>query len=93
MMAVKAAIALGSNMDNPVRNVQEAFKRLEKIGKIIALSSLYVTKPWGVLEQPDFINAAAIIEVNYTAQELLSQLLALELAMGRDREAGRTLGS
>lgn len=84
---VRAAIGIGSNIQNPVANVQEAFGRLSEIGKLVSQSSLYVTKPWGVLDQPDFINACAIIEVNCTPQELLAQLLALELSMGRDRKS------
>ena len=82
---VKAAIGLGSNIGDPVANVQDAIRRLAGIGKLLAQSSLYRTKPWGVHEQPDFINAAVIIEVECTARELLDRLLAIELSMGRER--------
>jgi 2-amino-4-hydroxy-6-hydroxymethyldihydropteridine diphosphokinase len=89
---VKAAIGLGSNVGDPVRNVKEAFNRLAEIGPVIAQSSLYQTKPWGVLDQPDFINAAAIIEVDCTARELLKKLLSIELAMGRERKDAERWG-
>jgi 2-amino-4-hydroxy-6-hydroxymethyldihydropteridine diphosphokinase len=82
---VKAAIGLGSNIDNPIAHVQVAIARLAAIGELIAQSSLYGSKPWGVRDQPDFINACAIISVNCTARELLEQLLTLERDMGRER--------
>src|SRR5262249_42248921 len=60
--------------------------------KVLACSSLYRTKPWGVLEQADFINAAAVLEVDCTPRELLGHLLAIELELGRDRKTGQRWG-
>jgi len=88
----KAAIGLGSNVGNPGANVKEAFNRLAQVGKVLARSSLYQTKPWGVLDQADFINAAALLEVDCGPRELLEQLLAIELDMGRDRKTGQRWG-
>jgi 2-amino-4-hydroxy-6-hydroxymethyldihydropteridine diphosphokinase len=82
----KAAIGIGSNIGDPIKNVEEGMDRLTEVGKIIAKSSLYRTKPWGeVLDQPDFINAAAIIEVDCQPMQLLTQLLSIEKSMGRER--------
>ena len=89
---IKAAIGLGSNIGDPVANVKDAFNRLAEVGNVIAQSSLYQTKPWGVLDQPDFINAAAIIEVDCAPGELLKRLLAIELAMGRERKKSERWG-
>jgi 2-amino-4-hydroxy-6-hydroxymethyldihydropteridine diphosphokinase len=88
----KAAIGLGSNVGDPRENVKEAFNRLAQVGRVLARSSLYQTKPWGVLDQPDFINATAVIEVDCGPRDLLEELLAIELDMGRDRKTGQRWG-
>jgi 2-amino-4-hydroxy-6-hydroxymethyldihydropteridine diphosphokinase len=89
---VKAAIAIGSNIGDPSRNVRRAFERLSEVGKVVAQSSLYQTKPWGVLDQSDFINAAAIVETVFTPMELLEKLLSIELSMGRERKEAERWG-
>ena len=76
-------IALGSNIGDPIANVQAAFGELSKISNLYAVSSLYLTKPWGCLDQSDFINAVAIIETSDTPQQLLEKLKVIEKNMGR----------
>lgn len=83
---VQAAIGIGSNVGAPSKNVENAIVKLAQVGDLIARSSLYQTKPWGVLNQADFINAAAIIEVDYSPREFLNKLLSIELSMGRERK-------
>ncbi len=78
-------IALGSNIDEPIKNVQRAISELGKTNKVIASSSFYLTKPWGYLDQPDFINAVILIETIFSPYALLGQLQALEKHMGRER--------
>jgi 2-amino-4-hydroxy-6-hydroxymethyldihydropteridine diphosphokinase len=78
-------IGLGSNLGNSIKNVEEAVKQITRFAHIIAVSSLFKTKPWGVTEQPDFVNAVVSIETALTAEELLSELLAIEKRMGRER--------
>jgi 2-amino-4-hydroxy-6-hydroxymethyldihydropteridine diphosphokinase len=50
-----------------------------------ARSRLYRTPPWGILEQPDFVNAAARLETALAPRQLLDALLAIEAAAGRVR--------
>lgn len=78
-------IGVGSNLDNPIQNVQQAIRTLNSIGQLVACSSLYLTKPWGYTEQPDFVNAVASLDVNCSAHELLRSLLCIETEMGRER--------
>jgi 2-amino-4-hydroxy-6-hydroxymethyldihydropteridine diphosphokinase len=78
-------IGLGSNLGNSVKNVEEAVRQITRFAHILAVSGLYKTKPWGVTEQPDFVNAVVSIETALTAEELLSELLAIEKSMGRER--------
>ncbi len=78
-----ANIALGSNIGSPKSNVLEAIENLSAFGRIVARSSLYATKPWGVTDQPDFCNAVVQIDTHLSARDLLSALKGVETLMGR----------
>ena len=84
-----AAIALGSNLPTPngppEANLREAITRLATLGRVTAVSSFHATDPVGYLDQPRFLNAAALLQTNLPPLDLLHQLLAIEHAMGRDR--------
>ena len=89
-------IALGSNLENPISQIQQAFDELKQLPEtcLISHSSLYKSATVGRLDQPDFINAVALIETHLAPHELLKALLAIELRHGRVREslnAPRTL--
>lgn len=92
----QAFIALGSNLENPISQLQRAFSELEQLPetRLLSRSSLYRSAPVGRLDQPDFINAVALIETQLTPSQLLQALLAIEQRHGRVREslnAPRTL--
>ena len=90
---MKAWLGLGSNMQQPVAQLQEALTRLavaEGI-EIRSTSSFYRTPPWGDVEQNDFINAVAQIETRLDPVSLLRQLQRIENEMGRER-GGRRWG-
>jgi 2-amino-4-hydroxy-6-hydroxymethyldihydropteridine diphosphokinase len=78
-----ARIGIGSNTGAAAANVQTAFDRLEELGTVTARSSLYRTKAWGVTAQPDFFNAAALLETRHPPHELLRELQRIEREMGR----------
>jgi 2-amino-4-hydroxy-6-hydroxymethyldihydropteridine diphosphokinase len=82
-----AYIGLGSNLDGPARQLELAFDLLGEITatRIVQRSSLYRSVPFGGVEQPDFVNAAASILTQLTAQELLLELQRIETERGRDR--------
>lgn len=86
-----AAIALGSNLPSRfgglVANLEEAVRRLGELGRVTAVSRFRTTTPVGDLDQPDFMNGAALLETIRSPLELLRGLLALEQTMGRDRGA------
>jgi 2-amino-4-hydroxy-6-hydroxymethyldihydropteridine diphosphokinase len=83
----RAFIALGSNLQQPQQQVQQALNELARLPKtsLIKHSSLYRTAPVGYDNQPDFINAAAEVETDLAPLELLHALLALESTQGRER--------
>lgn len=86
-MNVNAIIALGSNLENPAAQVTEALKKISEHEGItlIKASSLYATDPVGYTDQPEFINAVALIETSLTPEALLTQLLEIENQFGRVR--------
>ncbi len=82
-----AYIALGSNLQNPVLQVKQAFIALSQLtnSSLIQVSSLYQSEPVGYVNQPDFINAVAEISTSLSPTELLEALLSIENQAGRER--------
>jgi 2-amino-4-hydroxy-6-hydroxymethyldihydropteridine diphosphokinase len=78
-----AFVGLGSNLGDSVAQIERALLALGDLGMVSRASSLYRTKPWGKLDQPDFINAVALLETAYSPRELLERLKALEVRLGR----------
>ncbi|HJU08072.1 MAG TPA: 2-amino-4-hydroxy-6-hydroxymethyldihydropteridine diphosphokinase [Rhodanobacteraceae bacterium] len=88
---VRAFVALGSNLHDPLRQVLRGFDALSRLPqtRVIARSRLYRSAPWGITEQPEFINAVAELETGLQPRELLDALLAIERAAGRERDGTR----
>ena len=79
-------IALGSNLGDTDNNLKEALRRLTLKGiRVCRVSDFMTTKPYGVTDQPDFLNAVAEIETDKSPAELLHVLLQIEQEMGRKR--------
>lgn len=89
--ANRAFIGLGSNRDDPAARVLWAIERLRALPRSTGLraSGLYLTPPWGMVDQPDFVNAVAALDTTLEPLELLDELQALETAAGRRREGER----
>jgi 2-amino-4-hydroxy-6-hydroxymethyldihydropteridine diphosphokinase len=85
--AVRAAIALGSNLDDPEGQVTRAFHEIARMPgtRLVARSALYRTAPVGYLDQPDFVNACALVETTLAPRALLTELLSIEQRHGRQR--------
>jgi 2-amino-4-hydroxy-6-hydroxymethyldihydropteridine diphosphokinase len=89
-----AYIGLGGNLGDREATLREAVRRLDQLGRVTAVSSLYETEPVGYLEQPPFLNAVAAVETSLAPEALLAALLAIERDLGRERtfrNAPRTL--
>jgi 2-amino-4-hydroxy-6-hydroxymethyldihydropteridine diphosphokinase len=86
-MRLMAYIGIGSNLDNPVVQVQEAIEELGAIPDsiLIARSSLYSSKPMGAPDQPDYVNAVVAVDTVLSPQALLQMLQAIERRRGRER--------
>ena len=84
-------IGIGSNLSNPVRQVQIAIDHLKEqpSSRLLSQSPLYRSKPVGPQNQPDYINAVCAIETLLLPEELLSALQGIERAQGRERRGER----
>lgn len=82
-----AYVALGSNLDNPTRQIEQALWRIGALDGVTALqaSALYRSRPLGGLDQPDYVNSVVGFLTQIPPIELLRQLLAIETSMGRKR--------
>src|ERR1700690_982251 len=77
-------IGIGSNLGDKEGNCKTAIERLSENGIAVKkISSPYRTKPWGVEDQPDFVNMAVKAETSIKPSELLTILKAIEKEMGR----------
>jgi 2-amino-4-hydroxy-6-hydroxymethyldihydropteridine diphosphokinase len=76
-------LGLGANLGDPVATLNDAKERLGTLGRVTAASALYRTPPWGVAEQPPFVNAALALETALDPEALLAALKALERELGR----------
>lgn len=83
-----AYIALGSNLKDPQRQLQQGFAALARLPhtQLVAQSSLYRSAPVGYADQPDFVNAVAAVTTELDPRTLLDALLAIECEHGRVRE-------
>lgn len=82
-----AYIGLGSNLDDPKAQIQKALQALENLPETCLLrhSSLYRSAPVGPQDQPDYINAVALVETAFSPSPLLAELQRIEQAQGRVR--------
>jgi 2-amino-4-hydroxy-6-hydroxymethyldihydropteridine diphosphokinase len=89
-----AFVGIGSNLGEPERQIAAALELLaaDEGVEVMAVSTLSETDPVGYLDQPNFLNGAALIETELSARELLERLLAIESRLGRVRGEGPRFG-
>ncbi|GAB4180147.1 MAG: 2-amino-4-hydroxy-6-hydroxymethyldihydropteridine diphosphokinase [Rhodocyclaceae bacterium] len=93
---IRAAIGVGSNLGDPLATVRAALGELARLpaSRLAARSSVYRSAPMGLKDQPDFINAVALVDTGLGAHALLDELFRIEARFGRRRDfrnAPRTL--
>jgi 2-amino-4-hydroxy-6-hydroxymethyldihydropteridine diphosphokinase len=84
----RAVVALGSNIEDPEAQVKRAFDEISALPgtRVLARSRLHRTAPVGYVDQPDFVNACALVDTELAPRALLDELLALEKRHGRVRD-------
>jgi 2-amino-4-hydroxy-6-hydroxymethyldihydropteridine diphosphokinase len=90
----EAWLALGGNIGNVRATFDRAVELLCADGavRLVARSSDYRTPPWGILDQPSFINAVIMVATPLDPHALLTRALGVERALGRDRARERRWG-
>lgn len=76
-------LSLGTNLGQRRRNLERAIAGLQEVVLVTAVSPLYETVPWGVVDQPDFYNVCVAGFTDYAPQELLTFVKQLEIQLGR----------
>ncbi len=78
-------VGLGSNLDDPVKQVCLALESLSELEKTVLIrqSGFYRSRPQGPQDQPDFVNASALIDTQLQPLDLLDALQHIEATQGR----------
>ena len=84
----RATLGLGGNIGDPVRSMADALQALDARAdcRVLAVSRLYRTPPWGKIDQDWFFNACALIETTLAPEALLDTCLGIEREMKRERK-------
>jgi 2-amino-4-hydroxy-6-hydroxymethyldihydropteridine diphosphokinase len=91
---MRAVIGLGANLGDRLGAMRSALAEVGKIARVEKVSRVYATAPVGGPPQPDYLNAAACVVFESTAEDLLDALLAIEARLGRvraERNGPRTI--
>jgi len=83
----QAYLCLGGNLGNPRETMAAALRRIDadRLTKVVAVSALFRTPPWGVLDQPPFLNAVAEVRTTRSPRALLDLCLDTEIRLKRVR--------
>lgn len=84
---ITAYIALGSNLNTPIEQLNAALKAIGQLprSQLKAVSNFYQSQPLGPQDQPDYVNAVATLETTLSPLDLLDELQRIENEQGRVR--------
>jgi len=85
-------IGLGANLAEPLTQLQQAVIALQQLPQteVKLVSSFYGSKPMGPQDQPDYVNAVALLSTELSPEQLLDALQQIEQTQGRQQS--RALG-
>lgn len=80
--------SLGSNLGDKQKNIEEAYKKIEKrIGNIVSKSAFYVTQPVGFTSENEFVNSVCEAITHLSAREVLLESQRIEKELGRENKS------
>jgi 2-amino-4-hydroxy-6-hydroxymethyldihydropteridine diphosphokinase len=79
-----AYVGIGTNLGDRFGTIARALSALQETGTLLRRSSIYRTAPWGVANQPEFLNAVACVETSLSPHALLAALKGIERRLGRE---------
>ena len=74
----KVIIALGSNKGDRLTFIKDALRKIDNLGEISAVASLYRSGAYGITDQPDFYNSVIVLKTDMAPDQLLSELNLVE---------------
>jgi len=81
----KVFLGIGGNIGDKKKNFVKCWELVEKmLGKIILLSPVYETPPWGFVSENNFWNQVICIETSFEPEALLKEIRKIEYLFGRD---------
>lgn len=90
---IEALVAFGGNVGDIRRTLAQAIAAFGGVGaRVVARSSDYSTPPWGVTNQPSFVNCCIAVETSLPPRDLLARALMTERQFGRDRATEQRWG-
>jgi 2-amino-4-hydroxy-6-hydroxymethyldihydropteridine diphosphokinase len=83
----RAYLCLGGNLGDPRTTMAAALKRIDadRLTEVVAVSALFRTPPWGIVDQPAFLNAVAEVATRRSPRALLDLCLDTEILLKRVR--------
>lgn len=78
-----AHLGLGSNLGDRAALLGAALAGLSRLGRLVAVSAVYETAPWGETDQPDFLNLACTLRTELGPRALLARAKDIERRLGR----------
>ena len=79
-------LLLGSNLGDRSETLLAAREFIAaKVGTVVSQSSIYETEPWGLTDQPAFLNQVIEIDSDQEPEEILRNILDIEHQLGRER--------
>lgn len=79
-------LLLGANLGDRVQTLSRAANRIaERVGPVVQHSGLYETAPWGVTDQPAYLNQVLVVETALKPEDMLGQTQSIEQELGRIR--------
>lgn len=87
-------VGLGGNLGDIVQTLADALAHIERLPqtRLVACSRFYRSPAWGVVDQPDFVNAVVELTTQLSPRDLLARLLEIERMAGREREGEQRWG-
>lgn len=91
---IPSCIGIGSNLNDPPRQIDAAVAQLRVVAetRVQVVSSMYRNPPMGPQDQPDYVNAVAVLLTRLAPRALLSALQDIERSQGRERHGAARWG-
>ena len=85
MYQTDSILALGSNLGNKIFNLRSAVRQLNKLGAIKKIANIYISKPYGYINQNDFYNTAVLLKTSKHPLELINNIHEIEVKLRKNK--------